>query len=105
MAENEVRPPEFWMYGRECSVGVVQYWKIHHEVLRRGEWVPEVPYTCGTREFADSEAFKMANMTSSGRHLYRDVRVTGPYEELREVWWIYKDDECVRGPRRDGARS
>jgi hypothetical protein len=86
-------PHEVWLWGREEAIGTSLFWRIHHKVLRRDKWVPAIPYACGTEEFAREEASKMAEQKSwQQEHLYRDVTVTGPHVEWREVWWKYKKD-------------
>lgn len=77
------------MWGPEAAVGTRLSWHIHHKVLRNGAWVPDIPYACGTEDFARQESVKMAGQRSSGdsRLLYRDVTVTGPHVSWREIWW------------------
>ncbi len=88
---NDTHPSERWMWGREEAIGTALHWNIHHKVLRNGAWVPDIPYSCGTEEFARQEAKKMAVQASyDGRLLYRDVTVSGPHTSWREVWWKYR---------------
>lgn len=95
MSEREgdaaVHSSELWMWGREEALGASLYWNIDHKVLRRGEWVPDIPYACGTEAFAREEADKMSKQTShAGENLYREVRVSGPYVSWREIWWRHR---------------
>lgn len=88
---NMSQPQEFWMLGREAAIGTSLYWNIHHKVLRNGEWIDATPYSCFNEAFAREEAEKMSKQTAhDGRNIYRDVSVSGPHVQWREIWWKYK---------------
>lgn len=94
MDDVSMHPREIWMWGREEAIGTSLYWNINHKVFRsyRGGWVPDIPYSCHSEEFARGEAAKMANQVShDGRNLYQEVSVSGPYVSWREVGWKYRD--------------
>jgi hypothetical protein len=77
---------EQWMWGREAAIGSKQAWHIEFKVLRRGIWVPALPYVCSDEAFARGEAANMERKTDHrGQCLYRDVIVTGPHVYWRPI--------------------
>lgn len=84
---------EIWMWGRDEARGTSLYWLIHHKVLRRGQWVDAIPYSCGTEVHAHGQADVMSNQKSHGGDLlYSEVNVTGPCVEWIDISWRYRDE-------------
>lgn len=89
-------PSQIWMWGHKEAIGTELYWRIEHKVLRGGQWISDVPYSCGTEVFARQEAAKMAQQTGyTGRNLYKEVSVSGPYVSWREIWWKERESPAT----------